>query len=72
MGLNGRIRRLEGRVPDRGRCDVCRDWPGGRIVVVHDWREESDRRDDSPERCPACGWAPRPFLIEYVDAGRSA
>jgi hypothetical protein len=67
VSFKGRLGRLEGRMPDQGRCDVCRDWPGGRIVYVNDWREESDRRDAGPERCPACRWAPRPFVIEYVD-----
>ena len=54
-------------MPDCGRCAARLDWPGGRIVYVNDWREESDRRDAGPERCPVCGWARRPFVIEDVD-----
>jgi len=70
--VNGRLRRLEDGLPDPGRCAVCRDWSGGRIVYIGVAPVVPADDPPVPERCPACGWAPAEFPIEYVDAGRSA
>jgi hypothetical protein len=71
MGLNGRIRRLEDRMPARGRCDVCRGRPGGRIVYTDPADAALAGRDAesaTPERCPSCGRAPATVWIDYYEA----
>jgi len=70
--VNGRLRRLEERLPERGRCTVCREWAGGHVRYVNGPRGCDGAEEAGPRRRPACGWEQATFTIEYVDAGRSA
>ena len=72
--LDGRIRRLERDRPERGRCDTCRDWLGGRLLYTDPAAQalfERRHGPPGPERCSACGWAPVSVGILYIDEERS-
>ena len=58
-------------MPEPERCDVCREWPGGRVAYTDPADAALAGRDAesaTPERCPSCGWAPATVWIEYFEA----
>ena len=52
-----RLRRLEGRMMQGGRCPECGLSPDepGRIVLINDGRPAEGFPDDPEERCERCG-----------------
>jgi hypothetical protein len=66
MTLRTRLRRLEGKLPDRG-CPGCRD-RRGRVVTVESQRQADDSitaLQPLPPDCVLCGERPE-FILEIV------
>jgi hypothetical protein len=71
-GLNGRVRRLEGR---KRQCPEC-GWPpapGEDVQIVVHWADldENDPDDqgpleEAPEYCPLCG-RPDEIIVRWLD-----
>ena len=55
--IKGRLRRLEGRMMQGGRCPECGLSPDepGRIVLIDDGEPADGFPDDPGERCESCG-----------------
>ena len=73
--IKGRLRRLEGRMMQGGRCPECGLTPEGpgRIVVIDDGTPAEGFPDDPGERCERCG---RPLWcvvrLVYEEEGEGA
>ena len=71
MSVRTRLKRLERRQSNRGRCSVCRDRPSG---ILRLFRKDAtsgalvpiDRGGDDGKPCPACGWTPQVTKIVTV------
>jgi hypothetical protein len=50
------------------RCNLCRDWPGWRILNIDVDGVETWDGPEPAKPCPRCGWAPVVFhVIEVKD-----